>query len=721
MCHRVSKSIGGRELSLESGKVAKQADGAVRVRYGGTEVLVTAVRGGSREDIDFLPLITDYREMAYAAGKFPGGFFKREGKPTTKETLTMRLMDRPIRPLFPENYTDEVEVMALVLSADRENDPDILAVVGASASLFVSPIPFNDPVGAVRVGMVDGEFVVNPTVSQVKEGALSIVVAVTEKGLVMVEGSAKEVPEETVLRAIEFAVPHAMEVVQMQKELYSMLGVEKLPVPPVDEAIEELYSKISAEYRHEFEERNYVKGKKARSKAIEELVDRIVEAHAGGDEEMEKKVRRVCRKIEEEVVRRGILEGKRPDGRAAEDLREITCEVGLLPMTHGSALFTRGETQALVVVTLGTAEDEQKIDGLEEEYYKSFLVHYNFPPFSVGEVKPPRPPGRREIGHGNLAERALEAVMPPKEEFPYTVRVVSDILESNGSSSMASVCGGSLALMDAGVPIRRAVAGIALGMVSDGDKKVFLTDIAGAEDHCGDMDLKVAGTSEGITALQMDIKVSSVDTAVLERLFSQAKDARMKVLEKMLAVLPAPRESLSPNAPKLRQLKIEPEMIGTLIGPSGKVVRALQNDTGTKIEILEDGTVLVSGDDFESVDEAVRRIESIVLQIEVGDVFQAKVVSVKEGFGAFVELVPGREALLHISEISDAYIEKVGDYLQVGDTVRVKVVNIDDEGKVRVSMRAIGEEPPRKPKWTRPRGEERSRQRPSSRERRERR
>lgn len=685
--HKVSKMIGGKELTIETGRMAKQADGAVLLKYGDTEVLVTVVRAAPRQGIDYFPLNTDYREKTSAVGRFPGGFFKREGRPTTKETLTMRMMDRPVRPLFPEGYKDEVQIMAAVLSADRENDPDVLAVVGASASLAISPIPFMGPIGTVRVGRLDGGFIVNPTASQLKECDLNLVVSASREGVVMVEGEGREVDEEAVLGAIRFGYEQANDVISLQEELVSAVGVSKIEFQAPDDG--GLLEKLRGKHRSEIEKASFIAGRKERSSAMSELYDRILEENVQDDGPTKNDVKDALDKIEEEVVRAGILAGKRPDGRKPEDIRQITCEVGILARTHGSALFTRGETQALAVVTLGTTEDEQKIDGLQEAYYKNFILHYNFPPFSVGEARMVRGPSRRDIGHGNLAERSLQEVLPDREEFPYTIRVVSDILESNGSSSMASVCGGTLALMDCGVPIKRPVAGIAMGLVVEGDQSVVLTDIAGAEDHFGDMDLKVAGTQKGITGLQMDIKTDSIKVNLFEKLLAQAKQARINVLHAMLKALPEPRSEISKNAPKLVMIKISPEMIGTLIGPRGKMIKALQEETNTRVEVSDDGTVKVSGESMDQVNEARERVKALTLEIKEGDVYEAKVVSIREGLGAFVEIAPGRDALLHVSEIANKFVEDINEHLKVGDVFRVKVTKVSPDGKTRVSKKAL--------------------------------
>ncbi len=687
--HTVTRNIGGRDLTIETGNLAKLTDGAVLVKYGDTQVLVTAVGAEAREGMDFFPLSVEYREMTYAAGKFPGGFFKREGRPTAKETLTARLIDRPIRPLWPEGYKEEVQVVAMVLSADKENDPDILAVNGGSAALALSQLPFQGPVGAVRVGQVEGELVVNPTTAQLEESALNIVVVASREGVVMVEGAGNEVEEEVMVSAIRFGFDQAQEAISLQEELISAAGVPKEEIAPKPE-LEELFNTLNSKYRADIEGIDPSLGKKARGAVLKELRGRIVEENEMEEGPSRGAIIDAFYKLEEDICRKNVLGGKRDDGRAPDQLRQIASEVSVLPMTHGSALFTRGETQALVVVTLGTASDEQKIDGLEEAYYKHFLLHYNFPPFSVGEARPMRGPRRRDIGHGALAERSLVPVLPDREEFPYTIRIVSEILESNGSSSMASVCGGTLALMDAGVPIKRPVAGIAMGLVIEGDQAVVLTDIAGAEDHGGDMDLKVAGTQKGITGLQMDIKVSSIKVDLFDQAFAQAKDARLEILRVMLAAIAEPRDKVSDKAPKLVRLTIDPEMIGKVIGPGGKMVRALQEETQTKVEINDEGVVLVSGETHEQVAAAVKRIEAVTMVIEEGAIFEeAKVVSVRDELGAFVEIAPGREGLLHISEISNDYVENASDFLKEGDVVRVKVVRVGDDGKIRLSKKAL--------------------------------
>ena len=692
----VSREIGGRTLTLETGRVAKQAHGAVMVRYGETVVLVTAVTAPPRfEDIDFFPLSVEYREKQSAAGKFPGGFIKREGRPSTKETLTARMIDRPIRPLFPEGYFQEVQVFASVLSADRENDPDVPAMIGASAALSISKIPFQGPIGACRLGRVNGEFVLNPTHKQLEDSDINVLVGGRREAINMLEVGARELSEEVVAEAIAKAHEGAGQVVDLIEELQQKVGVEK--EIPLVETSEELYETIRRQISGRLRELKDIPGKQERNTAVNEYFDEIKAQYCDADASGEGKppadpamVKRILDKIEGEVVRKMILdESKRPDGRSCTEVRPISCEVGMLPRTHGSALFTRGETQSLVSVTLGTIRDAQIIDGLLDEYAQNFTLHYNFPPFSVGEVKPIRGPGRREIGHGALAERALKYVRPPEGEFAYTVRIVSDITESNGSSSMASVCGGSLALMDAGVPINRAVAGISIGMVSDdGGRRVLLTDIIGEEDHFGDMDFKVAGTTEGITAIQLDIKASGLAHDVMIEALGRAKDARLNILEVMNKVISTPRAELSQYAPKLITIEIDPEYIGKVIGPGGKMIKGLQEQTDTTIEVEEDGTIYISCVGGDGHLRAKEMIEAITQPPEVGRIYKdSKVVSVKD-FGVFVEIVPGVEGLCHISELSEGYVKHVEDACKLGDLIHVKLISIDEQGRLKLSRRA---------------------------------
>jgi len=690
---RVERKIGGRILSIETGKIAKQADGAVVVQYGETVVLVAAVTAPPRsEEIDFFPLSVDYREKQSAAGKFPGGFIKREGRPSTKETLTARQIDRPIRPLFPEGYVQEVQVMASVLSFDGENDPDVLSMIGASAALTISKIPFLGPIGACRLGRVNGEFVVNPTHKQIAAGDLDLLLGGRKEALNMIEVGAGELPEKVIVDAVAMAQKTVVEVCELIEELRQKVGVEKEIILIEDD--EELYSKIDSQIADKLYELKQIQTKQERNNAVEELFEHVFAQYceAEGDD-VEKydrsMVKRILAKVEGRVVKKLLFEGKRSDGRSYNAVRPIVCEVGVLPRTHGSALFTRGETQSLVSVTLGTIRDAQIIDGLLEEYTQSFTLHYNFPPFSVGEIRPIRGPGRREIGHGALAERALERVRPPEDEFAYTIRVISDITESNGSSSMASVCGGSLALMDAGVPIKKAVAGVSIGMVSDGSGRYeLLTDIIGEEDHFGEMDFKIAGTADGITAIQLDIKAEGLPHNVMVQALERAKEARLKILQIMNAVISKPRPELSKYAPKLTSIEIDPEFIGKVIGPGGKMIKSIQEQTDTTIEVEEDGTIYISCFGGDGHLKARDIIEAMTQPPKVGKIYQqSKVVSLKD-FGVFVEITPGVEGLCHISELSDGYVKSADEVCKMGDLIPVKLLAIDDQGRLRLSRKA---------------------------------
>ncbi|MDN3514712.1 MAG: polyribonucleotide nucleotidyltransferase [Candidatus Brocadia sp.] len=687
---KVERLIGKKILSIETGKIAKQADGAALVRYGDTMVLAAAVSAPEEnEEADFFPLTVDYREKTYAAGKFPGGFFKREGRPTFKEILTMRLIDRPIRPLFPETYLREVQIMSMVLSADKENDPDILAMIGSSAALSVSGIPFCGPTGSVRVGQINGEFVINPTHAELATSSMDLVVSGTEDAVTMVEASSKEVPENQMVDAIMFGHTFIKEIVQLQRELLVKCGKEKQHVPPLKLDMA-LLKKIKEKYYSEILEKNQTPGKEARKQALHVILDQIINEYCTDKEgaPAKKAIKAIFERIETIIVRDQIVqEGKRPDGRGLKDIRPITCEVGILPRTHGSALFTRGETQAIVVTTLGTTMDEQRVDTLEEEYSKKFMLDYNFPPYCVGEIKPLRGPGRREIGHGALAERALEAVLPPLNSFPYTIRVVSDITESNGSSSMATVCGGSLSMMDAGIPINAPVAGIAMGLVKEGEHVCILSDILGTEDHLGDMDFKVAGTSQGVTALQMDIKISGITEKIMRDALTQAKEGRLHILNELARVIEKPRVEISVYAPKVVHIKINPEKIGMVIGPGGKNIKKIQEETGAKIEIEDDGTVIISSILTESSQKAKTWIERMTEEVQVGKTYMGKVLSLKE-YGAFVEIIPGHDGLVHISELSDGYVGKVEDVVQVGQEIMIKVIGIDDQKRVKLSRKA---------------------------------
>jgi polyribonucleotide nucleotidyltransferase len=701
---RVEREIGGRTLSIETGRIARQADGAVLVQYADTVVLVAAVTAPPRfEDIDFFPLSVEYREKQSAAGKFPGGFIKREGRPTTKEILTARMIDRPIRPLFPEGYFQEVQIIATVLSADRENDPDVPAMIGASAALTISKIPFLGPTGSCRVGRVNGQFVVNPTHKQLEEGDLNLLLGGRKEAINMIEVGAKELPESAIAEAVAEGLKTIRVICEMIEELRQKVGAEK--EIPLVETDEQLFSQIRSQIKGRLTEIKQIADKQQRSTASEELLEELNVQYCGGEEkpatdeaEPAPKAEPICDtstlkrffgKIEGEVVRELLLKGTRIDGRGYNDIRRIACEVGILPRTHGSALFTRGETQSLVSVTLGTIRDAQIIDGLLDEYAQNFTLHYNFPPYSVGEVRPMRGPGRREIGHGALAERALLAVRPPEDEFAYTVRIVSDITESNGSSSMASVCGGTLALMDAGVPIRKPVAGISIGMITgENGRYELLTDILGEEDHYGDMDFKVTGTADGITAVQLDIKAEGLAHNVMVEALQRAREARLKILETMAATISEPRPELSVYAPKLISIEIDPEFIGRIIGPGGKVIKGLQDQTDTTIEVEEDGTIYISCLGGDGHLQAKEIIESMVRPPEVGRIYhQAKVVSAKD-FGVFVEIAPGVEGLCHISELGEGYVKNVDEVCKVGDLIPVKLLFIDDQGRFKLSRKA---------------------------------
>jgi polyribonucleotide nucleotidyltransferase len=688
---RVERPFGSQNLILETGKLAKQAHGAAVVSLGDTMTLTAAVEGGVRPGQDFFPLTVDYREKTYAAGKFPGGFIKREGRPTTKEILTSRLIDRPIRPLFPAGYINEVQIMTSALSADRENDPDILCMIGASAALHLSQIPFLTPTGTVRVGRVGGQLVLLPTHSQLEESDLDLIVAGTRTAITMIEGFAREMPEDEMLAAILFAHKHVVEIVDLIEELRQKagLGAKTLPPPaPVNPLIEEFRKRFSGE----FGERKLTAGKAERAARIAELKERINKEYLPEDKEAKyttEQVKAAFGALEEHVFRELILQGKRIDGRDAKQIRPIVCEVGLLPRTHGSALFQRGETQALVTAVLGTSSDEQRVDGLMDEFSKKFMLDYNFPPFSVGECRPIRGPGRREIGHGALAERSLKAVIPGVEQFPYTIRLVSDILESNGSSSMASVCGGTLALMDAGVPLTAPVAGISIGLVKEAKKFTLLTDIMGDEDHYGDMDFKVAGTGRGITGIQLDLKIDGIDEEIVKATLEQARDARREILKIMLTTgLRQPRPAISQHAPRLLTVKINPEKIGLLIGPGGKTIKGIQEATGAKLDIEDDGTVYISHSEAAGAEAAKRRVEALTEEVRVGKVYDGKVTSIKD-FGAFIEILPGRDGLCHISELDDKYVGKVDDVCKVGDHIQVKVIAIDEHDRVKLSRKAL--------------------------------
>lgn len=689
MSCRVERIIEGKPLSIEAGRVARQADGAVLVRYGDTVVLVTVVASKQmRQGIDFFPLTVDYQERAYAAGKIPGGFFKREGKPHDKETLTSRLIDRPLRPLFPDGYRNDVQIIATVLSADQENDPDVLAVLGASAALTIAPIPFLGPIGAVRVGRVGGKLLLNPTYARMEESDIDMVVAGTRGAVVMLEAGANEAPEDAMVEVIEFGHKGIQPMIDMILELAQELRVEKVPfqVPSPDP---QMCERVSALARQGLQVLAGIAEKEEHRSRRAQLFDEVMAAFSDEPDDRKAVVRELFEAIEHEELRRMILEeGRRADGRSLEDVRPITAEVGVLPRTHGSALFTRGQTQALVTTTLGTSEDEQRLDDIEGEATKRFMLHYNFPPFSVGEVKFMRGPGRREIGHGALAERALLAALPPKEEFSYTLRIVSDILESNGSSSMATVCGASLSLMDAGVPIRSAVAGVAMGLVVEDERTAILTDIIGLEDHLGDMDFKVAGTRKGITALQLDIKTQGIAPSLMPKALGQARRARLHILDQMDRALTQPRSNISMYAPRIITLMIPVDKIRDVIGPGGKVIRGIVADSGAKIDVSDDGRVEIASVDGEAAQKALSIISKIVEVPEVGKVYQGKVVKIMD-FGAFVQILPGTDGLLHISQIAEHRVKRVEDLLSEGDEVMVKVIDVDKNGKIRLSRKEV--------------------------------
>jgi polyribonucleotide nucleotidyltransferase len=686
----VELQLGRDTLTIETGKLAKQAHGAAVVRYGDTVVLVTAVEGKADPAKGFFPLVVDYRERMSAGGKFPGGFIKREGRPTTKDTLTSRLIDRPIRPLFPTGYINEVQILGSVLAADKENDPDILAMIGASAALHLSQIPFTQVTAAVRVARVNGEFVAMPTLQDLEESDLDLIVAGTRKAVTMIEGFSREMSEEDMLKAIEFAQQQIVKVIDTIEQLRHAAGKGPKQLP-ADAGPSELFTEIKNKYYNEFRERKLTVGKIERRDRVAEMIEKIVAEYAPKEGEAKYtagEVKHVLEQLEERIVRDLLLEGKRLDGRGLKDVRAIDCEVGILPRVHGSALFQRGETQALVTIALGTVSDEQRVEGLMEEYSKKFMLDYNFPPSSVGECKPIRGPGRREIGHGMLAERSLKAVVPSPEKFPYTIRVVSDILESNGSSSMATVCGGTLALMDAGVPINQPVAGISIGLVKEPSQFTLLTDIIGDEDHFGDMDFKVAGTVTGICGIQLDLKIDGIGSDIIRGTLEQAKEARKHILKAMLKTILQPRGQISEHAPRLLTVKINPEKIGALIGPGGKNIKGIQEQTGAKIDIQDDGTVFIAHSDAAGAEEAKLRVEAITQEVQVGKTYQGRVTSIKD-FGAFIEILPGKDGLCHISELSDGYVGRVEDVVRMGDTVRVKVISIDDQDRVKLSRKVL--------------------------------
>ena len=694
MVEKVYTKLNNKEISIESGKLAKLTNGSVVVSCGGTMVLAAVTMSKKpRENIDFFPLTVDYIEKMYASGKVPGGFFKREARPSTKATLTSRLTDRPLRPLFPEGFRNEINIAITILSYDGSMPPEILSMIGASAALTISDIPFDGPIGAVVVGLINGQLVINPSVSELEAAELELVVAGTQKSVIMIEAGSKEVSEEKIMEAIKYGQDQMKTVISIQDELRKKIGKEKIQ-PKLDSIPDEILKSVEKEVTEKIRKATKIKGKNDMYNefaCIEEEVVSNAEKKLS-KEEFEEKGRfykLAYDQIKKKVVREITVKEKlRADGRSPDEIRQIDGEVGILPCAHGSSLFTRGETQSLAAITLGTGSDEQIIDGLEEETRKKFYLHYNFPPFSVGEVGNIRRTGRRELGHGALAERSLSTVIPDEEKFPYTIRIVSEILESNGSSSMASVCSGSLALMDAGVPISSPVAGIAMGLIKDDGNHVLLTDIQGLEDHLGDMDFKVAGTQKGITALQMDLKLCGVDEKILKQALEQAKKARLSILDKMKEVLSESRKELSKYAPKLERIKIDTEKIGLVIGPGGKMIRRIIEESGAGIDIDDDGGITISSSDETNVKKAKDIIISLTKDVMPGEIYEGKVVSITN-FGAFVELVPGKEGLLHISQIADRRIEKVEDELSMGQAVKVKVREIDDLGRINLTRKGL--------------------------------
>ena len=693
----IKKTItyGQHELTLETGEIARQADGAVMVSYGDTVVLVTVVgKTDVKPGQDFFPLTVDYQERTYAAGKIPGGFFKREGRPSEKETLTSRLIDRPLRPLFPEAFYNEVQIVATVMSSDSEIDSDIPAIIGASAALAISGIPFYGPIGAARVGYINGEYVLNPTATQLKDTELDLVVAATSTAVLMVESEAKELPEDVMLGSVVYGHEQMQAVINLINEIAAEVGKEPWDwTPPAENTtlIEKITSIASADINAAYQ----IKSKGARSSKLDEIKSRVLSeliTEATSTEEANE-IKSILHNLEAKVVRGQILNGEpRIDGRNTRTVRPITIRTGVLPRTHGSALFTRGETQALVVATLGTGRDEQIIDALQGEYTDRFMLHYNMPPYATGETGRVGTPKRREIGHGRLAKRALLAALPSQEEFGYTIRVVSEITESNGSSSMASVCGGCLALMDAGVPVKTHVAGIAMGLIKEGNRVAVLTDILGDEDHLGDMDFKVAGSEDGITALQMDIKITGITAEIMQAALAQAKEGRLHILGLMKEAMGETRQELSAFAPRIITMKINPEKIRDVIGKGGAVIRALTEETGTTIDIEEDGTIKIGCTSAEAGEEAKRRIEAITAEVEIGQTYEGTVIKLLD-FGAIVSLLPGKDGLLHISQIAHQRVNAVGDFLKEGQVVKVKVMEADEKGRVRLSMKALIDPP----------------------------
>jgi polyribonucleotide nucleotidyltransferase len=688
MNHKLTIDFGGRPLSIETGKVAKQANGSVMVQYGETVVLVTAVTSEKkREGIDFIPLTVNYLEMTYAAGRIPGGFFKREGRPTDRETLISRFIDRPLRPLFQKGFQNEIQIIATVLSADQDNDPSTLGMIGASCALSLSDIPFDGPIAGAKVGRIDGEFILNPTHEELELSDIDLFVAGSEDAIIMVEGSAKEAKEDEILEAILFGHQSLKPVIDLQKEMKSAFGVSPRTFE-LQKPEEGIYEKVEAVAHEKLQDIFHITEKGTRRERLEEILDLLYEELGAEEESSQKMVKIAFEEVYRKLIRKLILEQRqRIDGRGLSQIRPISCEVGILPRTHGSALFTRGETQVLAVVTFGTSEDEQKINSLLGETYKSFMLHYNFPPFSTGEVAPLRSPSRREIGHGALAERAILPVLPSSEKFPYTIRIVSEVLESNGSSSMATVCGSSLSLMDAGVPIKAPVAGIAMGLILENGEMAVLSDILGDEDHFGDMDFKVAGTAEGVTAIQMDIKIRGISKEIMTKVLDQAKEGRFHILGKMRETISEPRKDLSRHAPRIVSLQVKQERIRDVIGPGGKNIRAIVDQTGVKVDVEDSGVVKLASPNYEAIEKAIYMIKRLTQEVEVGALYTGKVVKIL-GFGAIVELYPGTDGLVHISQLAEGHVKEVSDVLKEGDEVLVKVIDIDPQGRIRLSRKA---------------------------------
>jgi polyribonucleotide nucleotidyltransferase len=687
MKHVVDIELAGRRLTLETGRIAKQADGAIWATYGDTVVLATAVASQTaKPGVDFLPLTVDYQEKTYAAGKIPGGYFKREGRPSEREVLTSRLIDRPLRPLFPEGYYFETQVIASVLSADKTGVSDVIGITAASAALAISSIPFNGPIAGVKIGRVNGQFVVNPDLETLEASDLHLVVAGTADAVMMVEAGANELPEATMLEAIELAHSEIKRIVAKIEDLRKLVGKPKRTVveETIDAALTEEVRKLVA---GPIREAILIPNKSARQERLDQVLTETVAKLKSDEPNRDRHVKIIFHGLEYTEVRNMILEKRvRADGRGPADIRPITCEVGVLPRAHGSAVFTRGETQSLAVVTLGTTDDEQRIDALEGEYMRTFMLHYNFPPFSVGEARPLRSPGRREVGHGALAERALKSIIPGKDKFPYTVRIVSEILESNGSSSMATVCGGTLALLDAGVPIKEPVAGIAMGLIKEGDQVLVLSDILGLEDHLGDMDFKVTGTKNGVTALQMDIKIGGITSALMREALAQAKAGRLHILGCMAQALTAPRTKLSAFAPRIFPMKIKQDKIRDVIGPGGKMIRSIIAETGVKINVEDTGDVTIASSDEESAQKAIDMIKRLTEEVEIGKIYLGTVRKIMD-FGAFVEVLPGTDGLVHISQLAHHRVKAVTDEVSEGDQIMVKVLEIDKQGKIRLSRK----------------------------------